>query len=447
MGKTLQILLPFFWLLIIYFHGLPVNGQTVTPPTFPSRQQIQSITTNGDIKTSLKIGNIIYFGGNFSEVRIADKPILLRKNLAAFDTTTQTLISWDPQPNQTVLVIHQDNDILYVGGEFTMIGKEKRAYVAGFTLSDGMLNKWSPRPNRGVYTIQTNENLVIIGGAFTQINEVERRHLAFFDKPNSVLSPIHFPINNSVAALALSDTTLYIGGGFTQLNSLPRTALAAMDIKTFQVVDWKPDIQMNLVRVMELNNQVLTVYGFSPTANGLIPSVAQIDTATAEVKQYKSFASEIAASVTPTPLPTNRPLPVGQYYYTDDIELINYTAQLTPTPEPSIVAAKDLMIDSGQLGFRIPSLTEVLTFVIRIFFVIAGLAALIFMLLGAFAWISSGGDKDSITAAREKIQAAVIGLIMVVVVLAIMWTMETVVFRKKICMGLSCPLTIPSLLK
>lgn len=104
-------------------------------------------------------------------------------------------------------------------------------------------------------------------------------------------------------------------------------------------------------------------------------------------------------------------------------------------------------VDIGALGFRIPSLADILTFVIRIFFVVAGLAALIFMLLGAFAWISSGGDKEAITAAREKIQAAVIGLIMIVVVLAIMWTIETIVFKRKICVGLSCPVTIPGLVK
>lgn len=104
-------------------------------------------------------------------------------------------------------------------------------------------------------------------------------------------------------------------------------------------------------------------------------------------------------------------------------------------------------VDIGALGFKIPSLADILTFIIRIFFVIAGLVALVYMLLGALAWITSGGDKDSITAAREKIQAALIGLIMIVVVLAIMWTVETIVFKRKVCVGLSCPVTIPGLIK
>jgi len=103
-------------------------------------------------------------------------------------------------------------------------------------------------------------------------------------------------------------------------------------------------------------------------------------------------------------------------------------------------------VDAGSLGFKIPTLGDILTFAIRVLFVVAGLAALFYLLLGAFAWVTSGGDKDAVTAAREKIQAAVIGMILIVGVLAIIWTLEQVIFNRKICLGLSCPLTLPGLL-
>jgi len=104
-------------------------------------------------------------------------------------------------------------------------------------------------------------------------------------------------------------------------------------------------------------------------------------------------------------------------------------------------------INTGELGFQIPSLGDILTFIIRAFFVIAGLAALLYLLLGALAWITSGGDKEAITAAQQKIQAAVIGMILIVAVLAIIWTLEQVIFNRRICLGLSCPLTLPGLIK
>jgi len=104
-------------------------------------------------------------------------------------------------------------------------------------------------------------------------------------------------------------------------------------------------------------------------------------------------------------------------------------------------------IDTGDLGFKIPSLGDLLTFAIRAFFVIAGLAGLFYLLLGALGWVTSGGDKDAVTAAREKIQAAVLGMILIVAVLAIIWTLEQVIFNRRICLGLSCPLTLPGLIE
>jgi len=104
-------------------------------------------------------------------------------------------------------------------------------------------------------------------------------------------------------------------------------------------------------------------------------------------------------------------------------------------------------VDAGSLGFKIPTLGDILTFAIRVLFVVAGLAALFYLLLGAFAWVTSGGDKDAVTAAREKIQAAVIGMILIVGVLAIIWTLEQVIFNRRICLGLSCPLTLPGLIE
>lgn len=112
-------------------------------------------------------------------------------------------------------------------------------------------------------------------------------------------------------------------------------------------------------------------------------------------------------------------------------------------PTPTTVT---IQIDEAKLGFKIPSLTDILTFLVRFFFVLAGLAALLYLLLGAFAWITSGGNKENVEKAREKLQAAVIGIVLIVFVLAIIWTLEQVVFARAICFGVSCPLTIPKLL-
>ncbi len=65
------------------------------------------------------------------------------------------------------------------------------------------------------------------------------------------------------------------------------------------------------------------------------------------------------------------------------------------------------------------SLSNFLALGIRVFILICAFAVLIYMLLGALDWITSGGEKEKITKAQNKITNAVIGFIIVFAVFAI----------------------------
>ena len=99
------------------------------------------------------------------------------------------------------------------------------------------------------------------------------------------------------------------------------------------------------------------------------------------------------------------------------------------------------------LPFENPTLGEVLSFAIRTLFTVAGLAALLYLIMGALSWVTSGGDKEKVDKAQQKIQAAVIGLIVLVAVIALAITLEQVVFSGKVCLGFTCPVTFGTLLK
>lgn len=45
-----------------------------------------------------------------------------------------------------------------------------------------------------------------------------------------------------------------------------------------------------------------------------------------------------------------------------------------------------------------------------IMYIVGGLAVLVFLIWGAFDWITSGGDKEKVSGARRKIMNAFIGL-------------------------------------
>jgi len=61
----------------------------------------------------------------------------------------------------------------------------------------------------------------------------------------------------------------------------------------------------------------------------------------------------------------------------------------------------------------------VISMVIQFFFFVAALAALLYLLLGAYDWIISNGEKEKLQKAQNKIQSAVIGLVLMVVMIVL----------------------------
>jgi hypothetical protein len=112
-----------------------------------------------------------------------------------------------------------------------------------------------------------------------------------------------------------------------------------------------------------------------------------------------------------------------------------------------VLAADDITYPSVTLGFQIPKFNDILTFILRFFFIVAGLVAIIYLLLGALAWITSGGNKESVDKAREKITAALVGIIILFVVLAVIALIESVFFPACCGLGITKPLVFPGLIQ
>ena len=93
-------------------------------------------------------------------------------------------------------------------------------------------------------------------------------------------------------------------------------------------------------------------------------------------------------------------------------------------------------------GFKVPTFSQIIGNVIRLIFFIAGLFALVYLLLGGFEWVQSAGDEKKLTSARNKITNAIIGLVVMIAVLSLVIFLEQVVFGGKICLGISCPINV-----
>ena len=64
-------------------------------------------------------------------------------------------------------------------------------------------------------------------------------------------------------------------------------------------------------------------------------------------------------------------------------------------------------------NFTTGSFGNIVAGFIQIIFVLAVLVALFYLIYGGFRWITSGGDKQAVNAARDHIVAAIIGLVVI----------------------------------
>lgn len=65
---------------------------------------------------------------------------------------------------------------------------------------------------------------------------------------------------------------------------------------------------------------------------------------------------------------------------------------------------------SGGAGGATTNLASLIVTIWQALFALGGLAVIIFMAWGALSWITSGGDKGKVEAARDRITAAIIGI-------------------------------------
>lgn len=123
-----------------------------------------------DVLTMVLSGSTMYLGGYFSEVGG-----VARNGIAAVDSSTGALITtWNPNATDytSVKALALSGTTLYVGGGFTNIGGQARAYIAALdavTANSGNATNWNPSPDGDVYAIAVSGTTIFAGGYFSSI--------------------------------------------------------------------------------------------------------------------------------------------------------------------------------------------------------------------------------------------------------------------------------------
>jgi magnesium-transporting ATPase (P-type) len=95
---------------------------------------------------------------------------------------------------------------------------------------------------------------------------------------------------------------------------------------------------------------------------------------------------------------------------------MKYLSQLDPTLFGKISPPPGMNIGGGDPFLGI---SNIFSFGLRMVIIIAGFFVLVYLFWGAFDWITSGGEKEKIAKAQQKITGAVIGLLLIFAVLTV----------------------------
>jgi len=87
---------------------------------------------------------------------------------------------------------------------------------------------------------------------------------------------------------------------------------------------------------------------------------------------------------------------------------------------PQIFAADGTIGVPQPSGMQITDIGKLLSSVISLAFIIAGILVFAFLVWGGVEWITSGGDKTKTEGARNRITAALVGLAIVAASYAVM---------------------------
>jgi 6-phosphogluconolactonase (cycloisomerase 2 family) len=199
-------------------------------------------------------GSTLYAGGAFTSDGL--------NNLAGFNTSTGAT-TFDPDVSGQVDSLLVDGTTLYVGGEFTTVGSSpavQRNLVAAFDTGSGQLTSFDPEVtgsgSPSVRALAISGTTLYASGHFATVNgSTARADLAAFDIGTGTATAFNptTQASSTIGALAVAAGTVYAGGNFGTVNGATANFLAAFDATSGVATtpfDADPDDQVNAITVL-----------------------------------------------------------------------------------------------------------------------------------------------------------------------------------------------------
>ena len=267
MRKRHRLLLGGAAAVVLLASGLPSgralyssHDQVVSPDPADATPHV----LDGEVETILPMGNRVYVGGSFTQVRNAgESRVISRHGLFALDPATnrvdETFVAdfdvnpgGSPERSVRALAPAPGNNELFVGGEFaTLGGTAARKLVKLNAVNGGRDTTFDVSVSAAVKDLVVHGQRLFLAGEFSTVNGQARNGLAAVDATSGALDgdvAVAFtaPRQGNDArvetiAVTPDGTTLVAGGNFTVVDGQSRWQMALVDVgsRPARVLDWQ----------------------------------------------------------------------------------------------------------------------------------------------------------------------------------------------------------------
>ncbi len=195
---------------------------------------------NGTVRWMTQKGTTLYLAGDFTFLNG-----ISHERLAAVDTNG-TIDSWSPTINAPVYGLAVSGTTLYVGGAFTNIDSNTRNYLAAFNTTNNTLTSFDPNMGNQVRFLHVHNDILYAGGDFNTVNggSITRNYMAAFDLVTGNVTSFDPDFNGFARAIYTDGASIYVSGSFTRVNGNNnfRSLVAELDPVTAQATSWSPSV-------------------------------------------------------------------------------------------------------------------------------------------------------------------------------------------------------------
>lgn len=227
---------------------------------------------NGTVKSIAQDDDYVYLGGDFTRMI---KPTVngVISHGVGIDVNTGELLKEMPNINGVVTAIVADGvGGWYVGGDFTKVGNVVRNNLAHIKADRTLDMLWNPNPTYVlVRTLYLSGTDLYVGGQFWTIAGHNAKHLAKFSTIGAGAIDVTWKTNIEgylVSNIVFSNTAIYISGQFSKVDEKDRKNIAKLSFDGSVDVNWNPSADAEVTKMI-LRDDALFVLGWFQNIGGV----------------------------------------------------------------------------------------------------------------------------------------------------------------------------------